>query len=232
MNGPQKSSLKKFAAFLVLIAAVAACKKDEQTSINFHQGYYPIEEGRFIVYDVQEVTINDDQQQNDTFNYQIKAIIGPAIVDNEGRTVHRYERYQRFNDTLPWVMKDIWTTIVTDNRAELVEENQRTIKLVFAPTEGKEWNTNAYNAMPELNCYYRDIHKPQVVGGHLFDSTLVVEQENFPSFIDYRRKFETYAKGVGMIYKHYKDFYIQNGDTLNVVHGYEMTMRLVDYGVE
>lgn len=224
--------MRKLVAFFVLIIVVAACKKEGATTINFHHGYYPVDEGRYVIYDVQEVNIDDTLHINDTLNYQIKAIMGPQIEDDEGRMVRRYERYQRFNVSDPWVIKDIWTTIVVNNRAELVEENQRMIKLVFPPTEEKEWNTNAFNAMPELICHYRDIHVPQIVGGHVFDSTMVVEQDDYFTLIDYRRKFETYAKGVGMIYKHYKDFRIEHADTLDVFRGHEMTMRLVDFGVE
>jgi hypothetical protein len=134
--------------------------------------------------------------------------------------------------TQPWHLQDIWTSIIDGDRAELVEENQRTIKLVFAPTKYKQWNCNAYNMLDPLDCYYRDIHKPATINGLTFDSTLVVELKDFHSLIDYRRQYEQYAVGVGMIYKQFTDFQIQNADMNDVVKGKEIIMKVVDYGVE
>jgi hypothetical protein len=216
---------------LVLMLLFAGCKKDPVTT-DLQFGYYPLQQGRFVTYFVKEVTIDDDLQQNDTAYYYIKTVVGDTITDNEGRVARRYNRYFRDSLTQPWTLRDIWTAIVDGPRAELVEENQRTIKLVFAPTKFKEWNCNAYNTLGTLDCYYRDIHVPGSINGFQFDSTITVEQEDTWTFVDYRRKFEQYAKGVGMYYKHYKDFRINFGDSTNVVKGRELIMQLVDYGVE
>lgn len=221
--------------FIVLLvsglAVLAACKK-ENTDPDFHYDYFPLQQGRFVTYSVQEVKIDDDLAINDTSRYYMKTVIGDTITDNEGRIARRYERYVRDSLNHPWVLQDIWTTIIESGRAELVEENQRTIKLVFAPSKYKEWNCNAYNMLDPLDCYYQNIHKPSSINGFSFDSTVTVEQEDFLSLVDYRRKYEQYAKGVGLYYKHYKDFRIFNADTMNVEKGTELIMRLIDYGVQ
>ena len=213
----------------LIVLIIVGCKK-ENSGPNFHYDYYPVSEGRFVTYSVREIIIDDQLLQDDTLNYFIKTVIGDTITDNEGRIARRFERYFRDSVNHPWVLQDIWTTIIADGRAELVEENQRTIKLVFSPSKFKEWNCNTYSTLDPLDCYYRDIHKPASINGFSFDSTVTVEQEDFISVVDYRRKYEQYAKGVGMYYKHYKDFRIQNLDTLNVVVGKEVIMRLIDYG--
>ena len=213
----------------LIVLIIVGCKK-ENSGPNFHYDYYPVSEGRFVTYSVREIIIDDQLLQDDTLNYFIKTVIGDTITDNEGRIARRFERYFRDSVNHPWVLQDIWTTIIADGRAELVEENQRTIKLVFSPSKFKEWNCNAYSTLDALDCYYRDIHKPASINSFSFDSTVTVEQEDFISAVDYRRKYEQYAKGVGMYYKHYKDFRIQNFDTLNVVVGKEVIMRLIDYG--
>jgi len=61
---------------------------------------------------------------------------------------------------------------------------------------------------------------------------VVVEQEEFSSLVDHRRKYEVYAKGVGLIHKYYKDLEIQNFDTLNVKNGNEVFYYLTGYGFE
>jgi len=50
--------------------------------------------------------------------------------------------------------------------------------------------------------------------------------------VDHRKKFEVYAKGVGLIYKFYKDNDILNFDTLNIRFGREIHFRVIDYGLE
>ena len=212
--------------FLSLI--ILGCKKENTP--NFHYDYYPISEGHFVTYSVREIIIDDVLFQDDTLNYFIKTVIGDTISDNEGRIARRFERYFRDSVNHPWILQDSWTTIIADGRAELVEENQRTIKLVFSPSKYKEWNCNAYSTLDALDCYYRDIHKPASINGFSFDSTITVEQEDFDDKkLFYRRKYEQYAKGVGMYYKQETDFNFQL-NTTNVIKGKEIIMRLIDYG--
>lgn len=217
---------------LLLTTAFVSCKKDNEP-VNFHYGYFPVDQGRYVIYQVHEENIDVNVNQYDVSDYFLKAIIGDTIIDNQGRIVNRYERYVSNSVSGPWTLKDIWTTIIESNRAELVEENNRMIKMVFAPTKFKEWNMNAYNVLDPLDCYYRDIHKSFALNGISFDSTVVVEQEEYTtSKIDYRRKYEVYAKNVGMIHKYFKDQTNVFGDTSNVIKGKTLIMNAVEFGVE
>jgi hypothetical protein len=217
-------------AFLVLI--LPSCKKDE-TSYDLHYEYFGLLPGRFVEYDVTEIhhDINGNIQ-HDTIHYQLKTLIGDTLIDNEGRVARRFVRYKRGDSTQPWLQTDIWTAIIVDRRAELVEENQRMIKLVFAPTEDKKWNLNAFNADNALNAYYRNIHSKITLGSQTFDSSLVVEQEDFFSLVDFRRKYETYSKNIGLISKHYKDLKIVGFDTTNVQFGKELYYTCYAFGFE
>ncbi len=214
-------------------ALITSCKKGDSTPIDFHYDYYPTNKGHYVVYDVLEVR-HDAQSttQHDTSIYQLKIVIGDTILDLENEIANRFFRYTRTSDTDDWQIKDVWTTKISGNRAELVEENQRVIKLVFAPTDEKNWNANAFNIYDELDCFYRDIHEARVVDGHNFTSTLIVEQEDFFSLIDHRRKFEIYAKGVGLVKKSYKHHEIMNFDTLDIRKGNEIHYNLVEFGQE
>lgn len=223
--------IKKIFFTLFLGLALVACKKDTAPH-NFHFDYFPLDQGRYVIYSVQERRVDVEVNQDQSFVYFVKAIIGDTLIDNEGRVVRRYERWVGPSQTGPWALQDIWTGLIDGNRAELVEENNRVIKMVFAPTKLKEWDMNAYNTQGTLNCYYRNIHNAYAVGNLSFDSTVVVEQEEFKSLIDYRRKFEVYAKGVGLVYKHYKDFEILGNDSTNIQKGKQLIMSAVEFGVE
>lgn len=218
--------------FVLFLLVIASCKKDSSAP-QFHYEYFDLTHGRYIDYDVMEVEHDATLAvKHDTVRYQLRTLIGDTVIDNEGRVARKFIRFKRDNASLPWVQTDIWTTVIDQNRAELVEENQRVIKLVFAPTLSKEWNPNAFNMFEEMEAYYKDIHDERTVGGMYFDSTLVVELDTFISLIDYRRKYEIYAKGVGLVRKYWKDLTISNFDTLNVQFGTESFYTVIGYGIQ
>jgi hypothetical protein len=226
---PRYSLISLFVLFLLVIAS---CKKDSSAP-QFHYEYFDLTHGRYIDYDVMEVAHDATLAvKHDTVRYQLRTLIGDTVIDNEGRVARKFIRFKRENTSFQWVQTDVWTAVIDQNRAELVEENQRVIKLVFAPTLSKEWNPNAFNMFEEMEAYYKDIHDERTVGGIYFDSTLVVELDTFISLIDYRRKYEVYAKGVGLVRKYWKDLTISNFDTLNVTSGYELFMEIFDYGIQ
>lgn len=230
MNWKSKSA---FSILILIVLSVASCKKEE-VGFDFHYSYYDQTPGRYVIYDVLEVKHDQGALvQHDSLRYQLKTVIGDTFVDNLGRVAREFLRYKRNTVSDPWVLSDVWTSILQNNKAELIEENQRVIKLVFTPTIQKTWNMNAFNSLDPLECYYRDIHEPYTINSISFDSTLVVEQEDFFTLVDYKRKFEIYAKGVGLIRKYYKDLEIQNFDTINgVKNGNELFYDLISFGIE
>jgi len=130
------------------------------------------------------------------------------------------------------VIQDIWTQKRTASTAEVVGENDRFIKLVFAIAYNRNWNGNALNNETALECYYEDIYRPYDLNGTVYDSTVRVEKENFISFIDYRRDYEIYARNIGLIKSVYKNLQIDNQDTLVILKGPELYYSLVEVGVE
>lgn len=216
-------------AVLLTLVLITSCKQDPAPQ--FHFEYFGLEEGRAVIYDVVEIDHDQAIGMHDTTRYQLKTVWGNTYIDNEGRSAREYIRYTRPTSTDLWVLSDLWTGVYDGIRAELMEENQRTIKLVFAPTLSKQWNANAYNLGTELDCYYRDIHKDTVINGHSFDSTLVVEIDQFSSLIDTVKIYEMYAKNVGLIYKYHVDNHYQFGSNV-VVNGKEIYYTYVWHGYE
>lgn len=207
-----------------------ACKKDT-TTVDMHEDYYGLIQGRYVIYDVTSIS-HFSGTQHDTVQYQLKTVIGDTIHDNMGRECYKFMRYKRNTASDPWQLSDVWMSLIADYRAELIEENQRVIKLVFAPIKNKSWNANAYNVYDELECYYDELHKSYTVGATTFDSTLTVEQDDELNLIEYRRKYEVYAKGVGLVKKYYRDLNINNFDVTDINEGKELFMNVVSYGME
>jgi hypothetical protein len=223
-------------AFVLLSALsllVFSCKKDEQPSVlsSFHYGYYPIKEGSFWVYQVTEI-IHDENAaiSHDTISYQLKTEIGDTLLDNEGRIVNRFNRYKRSNPLAAWVLTDVWTTVVAENRAELVEENIRRVVLRFPVKTATIWDPNQFNFLPSAQAYYEYIHKPFTVGSIQSDSTVHVVSAKELTLVSYQNQYEVYAKQIGLVKKYYKDLQISNFDTLDVSQGKELYFSLLEYG--
>jgi hypothetical protein len=228
-----KASLRFFlitviGSFLLL----NSCKKELVNSNQFlYSSYYELKSGKFIEYDVMEVNHDENAAiQHDTSYYKLKCVIEDTFTDNAGRLAYNFVRYKRLSSSESWVQSDLWSTIVFNNKAELVEENQRIVKLVFPASEFTIWNANQFNSDVKLNCNYAELHKSKVINGFSFDSTLVVEQEDKRNLIEFKRKYEIYANRVGLVKKYYKDLQISNFDTLNIKSGKEIFMTLTNFG--
>ena len=210
------------------LALLFSCEKDNSIP-ELNLDYYGLQKGAFIEYQVTEISHDiDGLVQHDTMTYFLRTVIGDTFVDNEGRIANEFFRFKRISLLEDWQLIDVWTTIIADNRAELVEENQRVIKLVFPPSKGKEWNPNAFNNSNKEEYYYANIHSPF----ENFDSTLFVEQDDFFSLVDRRKKHEVYAKGVGLVHKYFKDLKISGFDTTNVQLGKELYYNYLNHGVQ
>lgn len=224
--------MNKFFFILTFISFLFSCKKKEQEVFSSNQNYFGLEQGRFCIYDVYEINHDDAINVHDTLHYQLKTWIDSIYIDNEGRTNHQFKRFVRENDSSSWSLIDIYTALVNGNNGELVEENQRKVKLVFPISANSSWNPNAYNNLGEESSTYSRVHQSLSLNGYNFDSTSTVLQKDFFSLVDYRRQWEIYASNVGLIYKMYKDLDIENFDTLNVVKGNELHYSLIEYGAE
>ncbi len=224
-----KSIFYTISIFSLAIFILFACKKDPVPK--YHHEYFGLEEGRFVVYDVMEIDHDQALAQHDTTIYQLKTYWGQTYEDNLGRDAREFFRFKRNSPTDSWVMSDLWTGIIDGIRAELIEENQRVVKLVFAPTLSKVWDANAYNLDDEQECYYRELHQDTTLNSIFVDSTLVVEQESYYNLIDSVRKYEVYQKGVGLVYKHFVDNHYQFASD-EVVNGKEVYFTFVETGLE
>lgn len=224
-------------AFLlfILVVVVSSCKKDNSGLPSFHYDYYPLEEGTFVEYEAMEIS-HDIQAlvQRDTTRFLLKTVIGESFVDNTGNTAHKFLRYTKQNPNEDWTLRDVWSTKRIQERIELVEENVRVVKLVFPPNRTKIWDINAYNVNDKIQATYTPelLHQPYNFNGFSLDSTLHVKVKKDFNLVTDVNMFEVYAKGVGLIYKHFKMNEIQNFDTLNIRIGREIYYKMIDFGKE
>lgn len=225
--------MKKHFLFFTLFSLllVASCKKQVNEPIDLKHDYFQLVEGAFVEYDVTYMFHDEALLKHDTVHYQIKTQIGDTVIDNSGRIARKFNRYIRENSSDIWVIKDVWTAILVDNRAELVEENQRKVKLIFAPTEDKTWDINQFNLEGEVSANYEMIDVSRNMQDLSFENTLIVNEKKYVTLIDQIVKYEMYARGVGMIYKQDKALKFNFGETIPS-KGTEYYYQITRYGIE
>ena|SRR5690554_5373604 len=171
-----------------IILLLSACKKDD-SEIDFGFDYFPLEEGHFVEYDVKLIFHDKNlNPQHDTTHFRLKTVIGENYIDNLGRTAKKLYRYSYDIQTGDLLDQRVWSTLIDEQkRGEVVEENQRKIRLVFAVNEDKKWDVNAYNTEDEEIVYYSKIGAPKTINGIYMEETTEVFYDNFFSLVDYRK---------------------------------------------
>lgn len=220
--------MKKFLPILLIMLIVMACKKSEDAP-DFGYEYFGLTEGRYVSYDVMEIS---HDITSDTLKYILKTVVGENIVDNQGRTAKKLYRYAYDWETNELIDERVWTSIIDQGRGEVVEENQRKIRMVFAVTIDKTWDVNAFIPEEEQEVFYEDIDLPYTINNFSLESTVRVEYEDYFTLVDYNRKYEVYAKNIGLVHRSFKNLVISNFDTTNIQSGTEVHYSLRDYGVE
>lgn len=219
------------ALFVAGVVLLTGCKKEAATDLDPQTEYFGLKEGAFVEYDVTYMFHDSLLQKHDTIHYQMRTVVADTEIDNSGRVVRKFYRYFRNNASAAWQVKDLWTAIIEQNRAELVEENQRTIKLVFRPVDGKKWNMNTFNNLGDVEASYSGVGTAKTINGLSFASTATVDQEDYKTLIDLRKKYEVYALGVGMIQKYYRDLKYKFGSA-KPIKGEEYFYNVTNYGVQ
>jgi hypothetical protein len=196
--------MKRLRTNLIAAATVllAACTREESakpTTLGY--GYFPLEVGTWVEYQVDSIWRDDDFDIHDTISYRLLERIEEAYTDPAGRSARRILRYVK-DPTGEWQVRDVWTATRDAFFAEKTEENMRRLKLSFPVREARIWDVNVYNTDPEWLVAARNAHQPWSGNGLSFDSTVTVRNTVPANLVDRRDYEEVYAMGVGMVHKY------------------------------
>jgi hypothetical protein len=224
------SSILLVSCLVMLI--VSSCKKEGTLATAPSTfDYVPANAGHWVVYDVDSIVHADNDGETDDsvryFHFQIKEVISSTFKDGEGRQAQRIERYHRANDSEEWIITNVWTSTVTSNRVERMEDNVRFIPVAFPIGSNITWNGNALNTLGEQDYTYDGFHEALSIGNFSFDSTLTVLKADDDNFVERIYAQEKYAVHIGRIYKADQDL-VKNGG--QVVSGLDYTETIADYG--
>ncbi|MFN5183422.1 MAG: hypothetical protein ACK5D5_10425 [Bacteroidota bacterium] len=234
---------KNYFFFLTILLLFFSCKKDNVIdSVDFGRDYFPGKIGTYVVYECDSTVYPDLNAPTRNYKFFIKEVIDSNFKDNSGSTAIKISRFKKWTkyDTVTladtsWYLQDVWWGNISNEKFELVEENNRVIKLVFPVEQGKTWNGNAFNTLGEWEFEYTSVDVPYSNGYKSFEKTLHVNQFDSGNILLYYKNYnEKYARGVGMIFKEIEDYTWQenNGTILvgSIKYGLHYTMKAIDFG--
>lgn len=206
----QKYSLILFAALMFANCSESTFEDSEEES---GIDYYPIAIGNEWIYEVDSTIYLQDGDEILKSLIQVKEEI-TELLEPDGRK-YIIAKSVRKQDTDPWVVNDKYLVENDGEKLYKTELNRRFIKLVFPVRDGKKWDGNIHfdsraevdvfgNMLPVFEDwdYEMQLESSAVeIADVSYSDVLRVEQSNQDLGIDYRRNYEQYAKGVGLIYR-------------------------------
>ncbi len=213
-----RNFLSRFIVVL-LVVAVQNCAEPaiEEVSLDFGYDYYPLEVGKFRIYELDSI-IYDPRVGGtaiDSSTTLVREVIADSFTDNTGQTVFRVERSERTSEQAPWVVTSTVVLARDDGRAFWTEDNLRFIKMVFPLERGKQWDGHLFfdplltipvagesiQMFKDWNYKVLELGQTVTLGGQSFPDVATIELANSENLIENRQGTEQYAKGIGLIYR-------------------------------
>jgi hypothetical protein len=245
---------------LLFLAIVTSCKKTIHYPATYPADYFlPLQVGKYATYRLDSLNFYYYGQLDTVTSYLVKDSVEGNFTDGSGNTAWLVTRYMSDTTGSGWYPGETYSITATQQRVEMTEDNLRFIKLAFPLATGFSWSGNSYLpyapyqdffdfsddthlTLGSWNYTYQSVNKPYSIGSQSFDSTVTVLQENdsinvpindVNSFASRTYWSETYAKHIGLVYRHTEMWEYQpptpDGTQSGYKIGFQLTMRLMDH---
>jgi hypothetical protein len=161
--------------------------------------YYPIL-GQAVVYDAEETQYAIGEKPT-VKKYQVKEVFASVFTNASGKEMAKIESYRRANDQDTWEKTIVSTANVEQERALKTEDNITYVKMVFPISEGQKWDANAYNTLGADSYEVKNRNKPFTIDNQVLNRTVTIVQQYDSTLVDLKKRTETYADGIGLIYQ-------------------------------
>jgi len=238
----------RFTALAFFVFTLYSCSKTEKYQTESLNEFYPMQTGKYIIYQLDSLVYVAFGTRDTTIRYQVKYETDSLIQDNLGRSAYRVFRFIRKNENENWTPDATFMSIATNNQVEFVENNLRFIKLKSPIVNGFSWKGNSfidtYSAnspvryLDNWDYTYESVGESQLIGSNTIENCISIlqrdeviglpDQPDSYSEINYSK--EVYAKGIGLVYKkfNHKEYQPNNGGY--VAEGsYGITLTMIDH---
>jgi hypothetical protein len=195
--------MKKINCLICVLLLFSACKKTETDQGFYSAGYeyFPVNIGHQLIYQVDSIVYDDFNGSVDTFTYQCKELITDTFRGINGNLNQRLEWYYRQHDTDEWEFYHAGFSTLTVYTAEVTQQNEKIIRLIFPVNNSSSWNGYAYTTFTDKpQFYYDDIGDSYPGVNELFINTITVVEQNDSNLIELMKRDRIYAPYIGMVY--------------------------------
>lgn len=184
--------------FSVLLSI--SCQPALQEPVSSDYMYFPLETGRYWIYDVQEerYTATASPLQR---TYQLKELIGLPYSDVTGQQAYRLIRYKRIDEAQAWQPDSVWSVRLVNNQAIRSENGKEFVSLLFPISDQSRWNGNQLAGLDSDEYIVRNFGEPYRVLAKQFDDTATVVAQDDSTLVSQNKRIDVYARGVGLVYK-------------------------------
>lgn len=230
------------------LLSLSACQKTEKYPSAAIEEYFPLQAGKYIIYQLDSLKYLAFGTRDTTVTYQVKYYTEAQITDNLGRPAWRIFRYIRKNDTQPWTTDATFMAVHTSTQMEFIENNLRYIKLHLPIENNFSWKGNSYidtySAFSEIkyldnwDYVYSDLGASENIGGQPLSDLVTINQRdevigdpNDPSsYSEINYGQEKYAKNIGLVYRKFFHKEYQPGNGGYAADGsYGVTLTMIDH---
>jgi hypothetical protein len=226
----QRAKLLLILLAILVGLGLSSCTGEKETlSFPSIAEFAPLTVGKYITYRVDSLVFTNFGRNIETHKYQMKHMVDAIFPDGMGRPSYRIIRY--INDSTaskPWVPDGTYYITSIDDQLEVVENNQRVIKLHQPLRASYSWKGNRYlpydpyeplynfsndDAMADWNFIidgnpspftYRGITYNNVLSVEMVDESFNIPIINPNVYASRSRAVERFSKGIGLIFRQHE----------------------------
>jgi len=242
--------------FLSGLLLFSSCKKETTSLSEMEKGenFYPMEVGKYVVYDVDSLIWNDLIKATIPSQCQLRYTVSDTFRDDSGDKAYVINVQYRKTAADAYVPKNVLYAVKHNGQLVVTQDNRKFIKLIFPVENGTHWDGNAMIALGDednaeynnskWDYTYSDFDQSFNTGVKLFQHTVTVneidDKLNDPdkdttayAYKNYAQ--EVYAYNVGMVYRERIYWVFQpkspDGESGGSGYrkGYSVTMKAVDH---
>lgn len=244
------------ATFLSFILFITACNKKTDNGFNDAEGYsyYPLEIGKYILYDVDSIYWDDFLRAEVHHRSQMRYECVDSFKNGTGQVSYVINVTERATPTSPYHPSEVIHVTLNNDRLIVNQQNMQFINLVFPIENGKTWDGLAMIPLEHASHFPERFQNPAWSfeysnknvgfdpGNRYYNNTVTVNhiddslnnpEEDSTAYAYKNYSTETYAQNVGMVHKELVYWVFQprgpgGSGGSGYRKGYAVTMRAVD----
>ncbi|GIV38301.1 MAG: hypothetical protein KatS3mg033_0101 [Thermonema sp.] len=225
--------------FFLLTAIVllwcSACERTvEPVPALLGYDYYPLETGFYRIYLVERTDYASNGGTTQS-TYYLKELIARTYLSEQQDTIFEIERY--LSNQYPngsWQIDSVWAAYRLPQHVVSVENNRPFVRLAFPLEQGRSWNMNVYNSLPERLARIDSFNVSRLVEGVQYSPALRVLEAADSNLVTKEYSYRYYGKDIGMIESYEENLRYKTDPPYTgqgvIDFGFIVHFKLVDYG--